>query len=85
MFTPPKLDPRLLDDISKNIGNLIPSDLKIIKDDFEKNVRLAIQSGFSRLDLVSREEFDVQTAVLEKTRAKLDALEQKVAALEAKS
>lgn len=84
MFTPPKLDPRLLDDISKNIGNLIPNDLKIIKDDFEKNVRLAIQSGFSRLDLVSREEFDVQTAVLEKTRAKLDALEKQVAALEAK-
>lgn len=82
MITPPKLDPRLLDEISKNIGNLIPNDLKVIKDDFEKNVRLAIQSGFSRLDLVSREEFDIQTAVLEKTRAKLDALEVKVAELE---
>jgi hypothetical protein len=82
MFKPPPLDPRLLDELSKNISNLIPSDLKVIKDDFEKNVRIAIQSGFSRLDLVGREEFDVQTAVLEKTRAKLDALVEKVAELE---
>lgn len=82
MFKPPPLDPRLLDELSKNISSLIPNDFKVIKDDFEKNVRLAIQSGFSRLDLVAREEFDVQTAVLEKTRAKLDALESKVAQLE---
>ncbi len=82
MFKPPPFDPRLLDELSKNISGLIPNDLKVIKDDFEKNVRIAIQSGFSRLDLVAREEFDVQTAVLEKTRAKLDALEAKVAQLE---
>ena len=82
MFKPPPLDPKLLDELSKNISGLIPNDLKVIKEDFEKNVRIAIQSGFSRLDLVGREEFDVQTAVLEKTRAKLDALEKKVAALE---
>lgn len=82
MFKPPPFDPRLLDELSKNISGLIPNDLKVIKGDFEKNVRIAIQSGFSRLDLVAREEFDVQTAVLEKTRAKLDALEAKVAQLE---
>lgn len=82
MFEPPKFDPKLLDELSKNISNLIPNDLKIIKDDFEKNVRIAIQNAFSRLDLVGREEFDIQTAVLEKTRAKLEALEAKVAELE---
>lgn len=76
------LDPKLLDELSRNLSNLIPADLKMIKDDFEKNARLAIQSAFARLDLVSREEFDVQTAVLEKTRSKLEALEAKVAELE---
>jgi BMFP domain-containing protein YqiC len=50
--------------------------------DIEKNVKSMMAQGFSKLDLVSREEFDVQTQVLAKTRAKLDALELRVAALE---
>ncbi len=76
-------DPRILDELSQTISQLIPADVKAIKDDIDKNVRIAIQSAFSHLDLVSREEFDLQAAVLEKTRAKLDALEAQVAALEA--
>lgn len=50
--------------------------------DIEKNVKALMSQGFSKLDLVTREEFDVQTQVLAKTRAKLEALEQRVAALE---
>lgn len=50
--------------------------------DLEKNVKAMLTQGFSRLDLVTREEFDVQTQVLAKTRAKLDALEARVAELE---
>jgi ubiquinone biosynthesis accessory factor UbiK len=51
--------------------------------DLEKNVKAMLSQGFSRLDLVTREEFDVQAQVLAKTRAKLDALEARVAEMEA--
>ena len=50
--------------------------------DIEKNVKAMMTQGFSKLDLVTREEFDIQNQVLAKTRAKLEALEQKVTALE---
>ncbi len=53
--------------------------------DVEKNVRSLMTQGFQKLDLVTREEFDLQTQVLAKTRAKLEALEAKVSALENKS
>lgn len=52
--------------------------------DIEKNVKSMMTQGFSRLDLVTREEFDVQAQVLAKTRAKLEALEARLAELEAK-
>ena len=51
--------------------------------DIEKNVKAMLTQGFSRLDLVTREEFDIQTQVLAKTRTKLEALEARVAELEA--
>lgn len=51
--------------------------------DMEKNVKSMLTSGFSKLDLVTREEFDIQAQVLAKTRARLEALEAQVAALEA--
>jgi BMFP domain-containing protein YqiC len=50
--------------------------------DLEKNVKAMLSQGFSRLDLVTREEFDVQAQVLAKTRAKVDALEARLAELE---
>ena len=52
--------------------------------DLEKNVKALMAQGFSKLDLVTREEFDIQSQVLAKTREKLEALAQRVAALEAK-
>jgi BMFP domain-containing protein YqiC len=51
--------------------------------DIEKNVKAMLTQGFSKLDLVTREEFDIQMQVLAKTRAKLEALEARVAELEA--
>ncbi len=50
--------------------------------DIEKNVKTMLSQGFSKLDLVTREEFDVQMQVLAKTRAKLEALEARVTELE---
>lgn len=52
--------------------------------DIEKNVKSMMAQGFSKLDLVTREEFDIQAQVLAKTRNKLDALEHRVAELEAR-
>lgn len=52
--------------------------------DIEKNVKAMMTQGFSKLDLVTREEFDVQAQVLAKTRAKLEALELRIAELEAR-
>ena len=51
--------------------------------DIERNVKAMLTQGFSKLDLVTREEFDIQTQVLAKTRAKLESLELRVAELEA--
>nr|WP_315401813.1 accessory factor UbiK family protein [uncultured Duganella sp.] len=53
--------------------------------DIEKNVKSMMTQGFSKLDLVTREEFDIQTQVLAKTRAKLETLETRLAELEAKA
>ena len=52
--------------------------------DLEKNVKAMMSQGFAKLDLVTREEFDIQAQVLAKTREKLEALEKRVAELEAK-
>ena len=60
----------------------MPASAKTLQADLEKNLRAAMQSVFGRLDLVTREEFDVQTKVLARSRAKIEQLEQQVAALE---
>jgi BMFP domain-containing protein YqiC len=74
-----------IEDISRRIEQAMPESLRESKQEFEKAVRQAVSNGFSRMDLVTREEFDVQTQVLARTRARLETLEQRVAALEARS
>jgi BMFP domain-containing protein YqiC len=76
------LDPKQLDELTQRLSNLIPQGVKNMQTDIEKNIRTILQSAFAKMDLVTREEFDVQTAVLERTRAKLEALEKQVSALE---
>jgi BMFP domain-containing protein YqiC len=73
------LQPKFLEDISKKIKELISTSPTT---DMEKNIRAMLQSAFAKLDLVTREEFDAQTQVLSKTREHLDALAEKVTALE---
>lgn len=75
-------DHKAIDDLADRISNAIPPGLHNFKDDMEKNVHALLQSGLSKLDLVSREEFEVQKAVLAKTRARLEELEQRVVELE---
>ena len=63
-------------------GQFVPDMARAARDDFETQVRASVMAVMSRLELVTREEFDTQQAVLEKTREKVDALEQRVAELE---
>ena len=70
----------LLDQISSKISEVAAQSPA---KDIEKNVRALATSAFSRLDLVTREDFDVQCALLERTRSQLTALEKRVAELEA--
>lgn len=74
-------NPKFLDDLADKVGSLIANSPL---QDVEKNVKAALSGAFARLDLVTREEFDVQREVLARTRAKLDALEARVAELEAR-
>jgi len=63
-------------------GQFVPDMARAARDDFETQVRASVMGVMSRLELVTREEFDAQQAVLEKTREKVEALEQRVAELE---
>lgn len=80
------IDARLLDEIARNfsdnLGKVLPAGASQLKTDFEHNARAALQSTLGKMDLVSREEFDVQTAVLRKTRERLQELEQRLEQLE---
>ena len=75
-------DPKSIDDIAARLSNAVPPGLNALKDDMEKNFRAILQSALGKLDLVTREEFEVQKGVLAKTRSKLEALEARVAELE---
>lgn len=75
-------DTKSIDDIANRLANVIPPSFNHLKEDMEKNFHAILQSALSKLDLVSREEFEVQKAVLAKTRQKLEVLEQRVAEIE---
>jgi BMFP domain-containing protein YqiC len=70
-----------LDDLARMIGRVIES--SPVRD-IEKNIKALLQSGLQRLDLVPREEFEIQAEVLLRSREKLEALETRVAELEAR-
>lgn len=78
------MDPKIFDDLARTLSDAVPKGLRDLQQDMEKNVRGALERGFERLNLVSREEFELQAAVLARTRSKLDALEKQVAELEAR-
>jgi len=71
-----------IDQLARQLADAVPRNLRALGEDLERNFRSLLQSGFERMDLVTREEFDLQTAVLERTREKLERLEQRIAALE---
>ena len=76
------IDHRTLENLAKQFSSLVPPDVKLIQQDIEKQVRELLLSQFAKMNLVTREEFDIQTAVLKRTREKLERMESHVAELE---
>lgn len=75
---------RILDELVNRFGQNLPPSLQQARNDLEKNLRAALISGFERLSLVTREEFDAQTILLARTRKRLEELESHVRQLEGK-
>lgn len=71
-----------LDEMVNRLFNAMPGGILDLKHDAEKNLRAGLRTALAKMDLVTREEFDVQTAVLARTRAKLESLEKQVKELE---
>ena len=76
------IDLNHLDDLARRLSALVPPGLREGREELQQNFKSVLQSGLSRLDLVTREEFDVQRAVLLRTREKLEELQRTVAELE---
>lgn len=76
------LDPKKISEIVQEVMDALPPGLKNLPQEVKQNFREALQSGLMKMNLVTREEFDAQKAVLERTREKLEKLEQKVKELE---
>ncbi len=78
------IDPKILDNLANRLAAALPPGIKEIKQDAEKNFRAILQGAFAKLNLVTRDEFDVQSAVLSRANAKVLELEQQVRELEAR-
>ena len=77
-------DPKKLENVVRKIQDAMPKPVKDLGNDVELKVKEVIQSQLAKLDVVNREEFDVQTQVLMRTRQKLKEMEQKIAILESR-
>jgi hypothetical protein len=71
-----------IDELARRLAESVPQGLRSVKDDLEKNFQSVLRAGLGKLDLVTREEFEVQEAVLARTRQKLEALEERLISIE---
>ena len=76
------IDPKTLDELARRFIKSLPDGFEQLSEDLGQNLKAAFSAALSRAELVTREEFDVQSAVLTRTREKLDALERTVSTLE---
>ena len=76
------IDLNHIDDLARRLSGLVPPGLRESREELQENFKSVLQSGLSRLDLVTREEFEVQRAVLLRTREKLEQLQAVVTDLE---
>ena len=73
-----------LDDLAKRLADSVPESLRTFGRDLESNFKAVLQAQLAKLDLVTRQDFDVQAAILERTQAKLTAIEARLKDLESK-
>lgn len=71
-------DPKQFDDLAKKLFSTLPPSLQNLEKDIQQKFKEVLQSTFARMDLVTRDEFDVQTKVLARTREKLEILQKHV-------
>jgi len=76
------IDNQTINRLSDRITELLPDGLQQVKSDFDRRVKDLLQQQLSRYEMVSREEFDIQARVLQRTREKLETLENRLAELE---
>ncbi len=72
------IDFRNIDELTRKLSERVPENVKTLRADMEANFKAVLSSAFDRMDLVTREEFEAQKKVLEKTREKLEELEAKL-------
>lgn len=75
--------PTQIDELAKKLADFMPSSVQNLQEDIETNIRGGLENGLRKMNLIGREEFDIQNAVLMRTREKLEILEKIVANLEA--
>lgn len=75
-------DLKTLDELTRRLVDALPSELSSARDDLRERLRPVLESQLSRMDLVTREEFDIQRRVLERSREKLEQLQQRLDALD---
>ncbi len=71
-----------IETLMSEFAKLIPEDMQSMKHELEDNFRATLNASFSKLDLVTREEFDIQAALLQRSRARLDELQQQLEQIE---
>lgn len=76
------INAQIIDEIANKLADAMPQGVTELQDDVEKNVRAVLQNTFTKFNLVSREEFEVQTRVLAQTRSRLEELEKRIDELE---
>jgi BMFP domain-containing protein YqiC len=76
------LDPKQLDDLARRLASVMPKGIQMLQEDINRNLRTSLEAGLAKLDLVTREEFDVQSAVLARSREKLAVMEMRISELE---
>jgi len=81
---PKMIDQKTLDDLTDKLSSVIPDGIKVLKSDLENNIRAILEATLRNMNLVSREEFDIQSALLSRSMERLKQLEQQIAELEKK-
>jgi BMFP domain-containing protein YqiC len=78
------METKLIEELARKLAESVPPGVRALQADMEKNFRALLETGLGRMNLVMREEFDVQSRVLERTREKLTALEARIKELESR-